>query len=69
MKLWTLTYDCGDYYCDGEHLVGVFESQEAAQDGQQRFLKGRQDMNPGRHNYATGYEYAIAEIELGKVYL
>lgn len=28
--VWVAQGDCGDYYCEGEHLLGVFTGEEAA---------------------------------------
>lgn len=30
--VWVLQYDCGDFYCDGDHVLGVFSSLEKAED-------------------------------------
>lgn len=30
MKVWLAQYDCGDYYCTGEHVAGVFTLEEDA---------------------------------------
>lgn len=31
MKLWIVKLDCGDYYCDGNHIGGIYSTQEAAE--------------------------------------
>lgn len=36
-RLWVAQGDCGDYYCDGEHLLGVFSTPEAAQAAADRY--------------------------------
>ena len=36
-RLWVAQGDCGDYYCDGEHLLGVFTTPEGAQAAADRY--------------------------------
>lgn len=31
MKLWFVSYDDGDYYCEGEHWIGPYATAELAQ--------------------------------------
>lgn len=33
-EVWLLQYDCGDYYCDGDHVLGVFTTRQKAMDGE-----------------------------------
>lgn len=36
MKLWMLSYHCDDFYCQGEHIVGVYTSEANAAAALQR---------------------------------
>lgn len=38
MKLWMMQYDCGDYYCEGVHPYGVYESEELASEAGIRWM-------------------------------
>ncbi len=44
MEVWIVQFDCGDYYCEGKHLAGVFDSKERADEFRVR-------ENPGIHGY------------------
>jgi hypothetical protein len=62
--LYTLTYDCGDYYCDSMHLVGVFESQIAAETAQTTF----REQYPEKLKNNPSFCFSVAPVEIGKVY-
>ena len=66
--LHTLTYDCGDYYCDSMHLMGVFESQEEAERVRDTFKADPTKYFPVDPIYPNGWQFAVGPIELGKVY-
>lgn len=67
MILWTLTYDTGDYYCEGKHLAGVFPTADAATAAMEEHRQMMADRRADKR-VPTGYTYSMAEIEVGKVY-
>jgi hypothetical protein len=60
MTVWLVTYDDGDYYCEGGHLIGIFSSKELAEDAKDQFDKNHYE----RHYYGSHYTYEIEEIEV-----
>lgn len=58
MKIWIVQWDCQDYYCDGDHLLGVFATREAAQQAasENQFLP-----------YRGKYEYVVYDANLDEV--
>ena len=32
MKVWVALGDCGDYYCDNEHPLGIYSTEQKAAD-------------------------------------
>lgn len=63
VTVWVVSYDCGDYYHDGEHLVGVFATEADAKEATVKHDKSR---NP-QEFYYNRYEYAVYSLTVGKV--
>lgn len=40
MNLYHVQYDCGDFYCDGMHTVGIFANNELATAAIDEFKSG-----------------------------
>lgn len=66
MELWVAQGDCGDYYCDGEHLLGVFTSKPFADLIVEEWIAGKNTRDGGsfeieidavkRNQNVDGYE-------------
>jgi hypothetical protein len=68
---YSLTFDCGDYYCDGMHLVGIFDTEETAAQVRDMFKANAAEWFPAlksRGDEPQKWEYSIAPFTLGKVY-
>jgi hypothetical protein len=37
VNLYHVQYDCGDYYCDSMHTLGIFANEELAKEGIEKF--------------------------------
>jgi hypothetical protein len=64
MDIHVVTYDCGDYYCEGSHIFGVFDSD--------RLAKASIDMAPeywaSKGVVGTNhYEYSVGTWELNTI--
>lgn len=69
MKVWLLTYDCGDYYCDGTHVVGAYSCLENAEIGREDFVDNWREKNPNASIvYPAQYEYFVSEYDLDRTY-
>lgn len=65
MKVYVVTFDDGDYYCEGGHIVGVFTNKEEAEGIAEKVKKNGIRITP---SYVTHvYETAIGEYELGEI--
>ena len=60
MTLWIAVYDCGDYYCDGMHNLGVYDSEGKALSRIEAFKTS------GKADYA--YRFNAVSIELNADY-
>lgn len=62
MKVFVVTYDDGDYYCEGDHILGIYTTREDAQEA----ILGASDYwkQQGVLISAYSYEFAIGEYEL-----
>lgn len=58
MKVWVVTYDDGDFYCEGEHLVAVCSSEEKANEAIEK------DKNGHYFKYRPHTEYNTFEAEI-----
>jgi hypothetical protein len=68
MILYTLTYDCLDYYCDGMHLIGAFENEDKAIEIRDRLKAGwRPDDFFVDYNWSS-FDYSVAPLTVDKVY-
>jgi len=62
MNVHVVVYDCGDFYCDGDHILGIFYTQDAAQqaiDDAPNFF--RNNTVDGPSTAPSEYTYSIAE--------
>jgi hypothetical protein len=57
VRAWVVYGECGDYYCEGYHVIAVTSSEERAHD-----LAARAT-DPER-SYKRFYETAVEEIEV-----
>jgi len=48
--VYLVTYDDGDYYCEGNHIVGIFSTSELAEEAIQRYKQ--------RNQYFANYDYS-----------
>lgn len=60
--VWIVQYDCGDYYCENEHLAGVYSSRERAERGVQDHKVKDPDLI-GWHKQYNVYEQQLDETK------
>lgn len=65
MKVYHVQFDCGDYYCDSMHTIGIFDSREKAQAGVEQYK--RETLNVFSQRFIDGWGINIAEREINEV--
>ena len=64
MELWLATYDDGDYYCEGHHLIGIFTTEELAKEAIDTYKD-----SISHQFYANSYSYQTENWQLNKIEL
>ncbi len=68
MIMYSLTYDCLDYYCDGMHLIGIFDTEDKAHEIRDLLFSGKRPDNFHKDYLWSSYAYTIVPITINKVY-
>lgn len=56
MMVWMVTYDDLDYYCEGNHIVGLYTTEELARQAIEAHQKERGDAHK-----KWSYDYTVSE--------
>lgn len=65
-RLWLVLGDCGDYYCEGQHPIGVYSTEELANQAVEKAKKQKIRYHKG--NLCTRYESAYTkEVRVDKM--
>lgn len=68
MRLFHVQFDCGDYYCDEMHSVGIFSTQKKADDSIPEFIsRVRQELGERVGGYYARYVYKVVPRTLDEI--
>jgi hypothetical protein len=69
MKLYHVQFDCGDYYCDGMHTVGIFDDKTLAENAIPEYkAKSTEGLDPGYARiHIAHWDFKVSERELNAV--
>lgn len=69
-EVWIVQGNCGDYYCDGNHVIGVYESEKEANEAAmiaERSTHSYASHAEPRSPFRTWTETDVNKITVGEV--